>query len=361
MKIKSALLVLLSSFLLHPSAFAQGPLTPPGPPAPTMKSLDQIEPRRPISSAPFTISTSGSYYLTKNLAVSGGNAITVTTDDVTLDLNGFTISSKANPAAGSGVRLSDSRRNITIRNGTIRGAVEFSGGNFSGAGFLDGISFAGLGPNNILVIDLRVSGCLDDGIDLSTTGPTSVTRCVVHTVGGSGIVAGSVDSCSARVCGASGIVADNATNSLGESTGGSPGLFAVTANNCRGLSETGQGLSATDATNCRGESNGGGSGLSAMTALNCRGTSKAGPGIMASNANNCTGTSTSGVGLSAVIATNCIAFSTSGSAAIDVLGTASYCRGQRDGGTAIDARIAIGCTSGGGTITAPGGKFLGTP
>jgi len=44
-----------------PRAFAQGSLTPPGAPAPTMKSLDQIEPRTPISSLPFTISSSGSY------------------------------------------------------------------------------------------------------------------------------------------------------------------------------------------------------------------------------------------------------------------------------------------------------------
>jgi hypothetical protein len=41
---------------------AQGSLTPPpGAPAPTMKTLDQIEARTPISSAPFTISAPGSY------------------------------------------------------------------------------------------------------------------------------------------------------------------------------------------------------------------------------------------------------------------------------------------------------------
>jgi hypothetical protein len=72
---------------------AQGPLTPPGTPAPTMKTLDQLdaklEKRTPISSAPSTISASGSYYLTANLTVASGTAIAISADNVTLDLNGF--------------------------------------------------------------------------------------------------------------------------------------------------------------------------------------------------------------------------------------------------------------------------------
>ena len=79
--------LLAAAFILHPSSFilAQGLLTPPGAPAPTMKTLDQVEARTPISSAPFTISTSGSYYLTGNLTVTSGTAITIAADQVTLD------------------------------------------------------------------------------------------------------------------------------------------------------------------------------------------------------------------------------------------------------------------------------------
>ncbi len=53
------------------SGLGQGSLTPPGAPAPTMRSLDQIEPRTPISTLPFTITTGGHYYLTKSLSTTG--------------------------------------------------------------------------------------------------------------------------------------------------------------------------------------------------------------------------------------------------------------------------------------------------
>jgi len=54
-----AIFHLLSSICL--STFAQGSLPPPGAPAPTMKTLDQIEPHVPVSAAPFTITTPGYY------------------------------------------------------------------------------------------------------------------------------------------------------------------------------------------------------------------------------------------------------------------------------------------------------------
>src|SRR5208283_1667721 len=47
----------------------------------------------PISSAPFTITQPGFYYLSANITVSSGNAIIINADGVTLNLNGFTISS----------------------------------------------------------------------------------------------------------------------------------------------------------------------------------------------------------------------------------------------------------------------------
>jgi hypothetical protein len=78
------------------SGVAQGPLVPSGPPAPSMKTLAQVEPRTPITSLPFTITNSGSYYLVGNLAgVAGQNGITVQAHSVTLDLAGFALSGGA--------------------------------------------------------------------------------------------------------------------------------------------------------------------------------------------------------------------------------------------------------------------------
>jgi len=50
-KFRSLALAVLSNFSIPLSSFAQGSLAPPGAPAPTMKSLDQIEAWTPVDAA----------------------------------------------------------------------------------------------------------------------------------------------------------------------------------------------------------------------------------------------------------------------------------------------------------------------
>ena len=77
-----------------------------------------------IPSLPYTIITQGVYCLMKNLETNmpSGNAITIHTNNVVLDLKGFKIGGLA---AGKGTLAcgiyANQRQNITIRNGTVRG------------------------------------------------------------------------------------------------------------------------------------------------------------------------------------------------------------------------------------------------
>jgi parallel beta-helix repeat protein len=77
-----------------------------------------------ITILPATISTHGVYCLTSDIAtdLTSGYAVTIAADDVVLDLNGHTID---NLAAGSGTQAYGiygyRRKNVTVKNGTIRG------------------------------------------------------------------------------------------------------------------------------------------------------------------------------------------------------------------------------------------------
>jgi len=191
----------LAQFLLTGGLWAQGNLAPAGAPAPTMKTLAQIEARTPIATAPMTISAPGSYYLTSNISVTAGNAITITADNVALDLNGFSISSTASPAAGTAILLSGGRQNIHIHNGAIAGSVTYSGGTFSGAGFANAIVGTGADPVDTRVSKVSVSGCSGAGIYLGQQdAATLVDSCNVQTVGGQGIVGGHERQAPGRGC-----------------------------------------------------------------------------------------------------------------------------------------------------------------
>ncbi|MBU4233609.1 MAG: hypothetical protein KKF43_13920 [Proteobacteria bacterium] len=97
-----------------------------------------------ITSVPYTISTPGFYYLSGNLTFSaGGQAISINADDVTLDLMGFSLTySGTSDAIGIYVQ---GRKNVEIRNGTVRG-------------FSSGVVEASNNAINYRAINVRATG-----------------------------------------------------------------------------------------------------------------------------------------------------------------------------------------------------------
>jgi hypothetical protein len=293
-----------------------------------MKSLDQIEPRTPISAVPFTISEPGSYYLTTNVTATVSNAIVIVANGVTLDLSGFTISSTVANAAngGTAILLAGGLSDICILNGHIRGGVTNNGGVYSGSGFASGISDFPYRSLNVLVSRISFSGCLYNGVDLNAGGSPVVEFCTARTVGNYGLSACTVKGSIAMDCGSTAVYGVNVSDCRGESTGAEAGIIGSTVQNCYGSSSSSDGIYAVTAQNCFGSSSSG-IGLTAFTALNCYGTSSSGAGLSANTAQDCAGNSSSYIGLYAQNAQNCQGYSSSGGPGISAE-TASNCYGQ---------------------------------
>lgn len=184
-------MLLAVMFIILQTAIA-GDLEPPAAPAPTMKTLDEVEPRVPINTintpgdtgSLYIITQPGAYYFTENIAgISGKNGILVQADDVTIDLNGFTLIGV--PGSLDGIAVPSSQINLEIRNGVIR---DWGG---------DGVD-AWFGRNS-RALGLRTSNNGGTGLRFGTSvgiyPPNTTTGCIVRDCisesnGGDGIFVG---------------------------------------------------------------------------------------------------------------------------------------------------------------------------
>lgn len=188
--------LLLALCLLSPAgyAFAQGSLNPPGAPAPGMRTLDQLEPRRPISTAGETLTASGSYYLTADLTGNGTvPGLVIAGPNITVDLNGFSIARTLNVGSEPGILLQAGASQARIRNGRIR-----NWGN-------DGVRALGVTTGHIFEDLVLVDNA---GHGLRAGDEATVLRCLVSLSTGDGIQVGvrsRVEDCQASDNGGAGL------------------------------------------------------------------------------------------------------------------------------------------------------------
>ncbi len=178
-----------------------GDLNPPvGPIAPSMKALDVVEPRTPLNqeTAPgaagafFRITQPGSYYLTGPIELPAGQTgILIAASQVSIDLNGFTISGPEGGRGGDGINVVANPVEIHVKNGGIRRVIQGINCNACTGTRIEDISISECSANGLLAGNLAV-----------------LERCVVRDCALAGIAVGRgslITGCAATACGTVGI------------------------------------------------------------------------------------------------------------------------------------------------------------
>lgn len=313
MTMKPKLLSFLTPFTFPALLHAQGELDPSSAPAPTMKTLEQVEPRTDVTTlegdadSTHLIDEPGSYYLSGNLAFNTAHGIEITASQVSLDLMGFTITSGGGPDGDAIAITTGGLSEITIRNGHIAGPGIEVGVN----GSLPNAD----NPRNVRVSRISISDCsagivvfdpLEDtqntvdhcsvrqasviAISAGTVSHSSVSNCsasgivakgdVTHSsatgCGTNGILAqGNVSHCHADQCGEVALdVSGNVSHSTGTSTGSGSDHHGIDANgnvtDSTGEAAGGDGIRANGTVSrSTGESTGGGVGINCAIAIGC--------------------------------------------------------------------------------------------
>ncbi len=191
------ILPLLVFLCLATRTLPQGTLIPPGPPATTMKSLDQIASTGTAindTNTPgdadyhYVITAPGSYFLTSNLDVTKTNGIHITAASVTVDLNGFLIS-RGSGSGGDGITIDPTAHRCTIKNGNVTG---FANGIYCNA-------FQGPPAHGGAFLQVTAAGCSDTGISAGES--WQLEGCHAHDNPNTGILTG--QGCTLSDCTAS--------------------------------------------------------------------------------------------------------------------------------------------------------------
>lgn len=133
-----------------------------------------------IFSLPFTINEPGSYRLARDVTSPGGNGITITASNVTLDLGGHVMDGGGAGVGIEGILLSGSLEGVTIQNGTIT--------NWGNAAIFDGFS----ADTGVVVREIRATNLGLEGIRLSSS-DALVIECIVTNAEGPGAAAGGTE------------------------------------------------------------------------------------------------------------------------------------------------------------------------
>lgn len=239
-----------------------GNLNPPaGPIIPTMKALDEVEPRIAINAtntpgdanSTFKITQPGSYYLTGNITgTAGRHGIEIGTNDVTINLMGHTLRGVGGSLDGVS-RDTGFRNSIRITNGVIR---DWGG---------DGVDLTTSVALGCIVEDINTTG--NGGAGFLLGGGHAVRGCTASSNGGDGFylqASSTITECNAYENGGNGF---NATSgcvftgctSVNNTASGFTVGDSCTLTHCSATQNDQHGFTATQwctITQCTGARNG---------------------------------------------------------------------------------------------------------
>ena len=89
--------------------------------AATLFPLRAADGRIPIAAVPYAISAPGVYYLTQDLTIASGIAININSSQVTLDLNGHTLTNASTASGSYGIYSGNGFSGVRVTNGSVVG------------------------------------------------------------------------------------------------------------------------------------------------------------------------------------------------------------------------------------------------